>query len=81
MALVNKSEMPSVFWKHVRKDPDGFESRRRARLSRAALVCVGLASFASNARADNSTVPPAVGYNYQEIETPRIAATNGVSIS
>jgi len=78
MAVVNKIEMPSVFRKHVRKDPYGFESRRRARLSRVALVCAGLASFASNARADKS-VPPAVGYNYQEIETPRIAGTNGAT--
>jgi hypothetical protein len=31
------------------------------------------------ARADRSSVPPAVGYNYQEIETPRITATNGAT--
>jgi len=29
------------------------------------------------AHADKSSVPPEVGYNYNEIETPRITATNG----
>ncbi len=29
--------------------------------------------------ADKSSVPPEVGYNYQEIETPRITATNGAT--
>jgi hypothetical protein len=36
-----------------------------------ALTCV------SAARADPSSVAPAVGYNYQEIETPRSAAVSG----
>jgi hypothetical protein len=36
------------------------------------------ASFVSvPARADRSSTPPEVGYNYNEIETPRITATNG----
>ena len=34
-------------------------------------------AVAERARADKSTVSPEVGYNYQEIETARIAATNG----
>ncbi len=41
----------------------------------AALVC----AFATPAHADKSTVRPEVGYNYQEIETPRLTATNGAT--
>jgi hypothetical protein len=47
------------------------------RLAHVALLYFASASFASAAHADKSTVPPQVGYNYQEIETPRITATNG----
>jgi hypothetical protein len=43
------------------------------------LVCAATASLAHDARAEKSSVPPEVGYNYQEIETPRITATNGAT--
>ena len=43
----------------------------------AALVCVCASSVTLRARADKSSTPPEVGYNYNEIETPRITATNG----
>jgi len=43
------------------------------------LVCAATLSLAYDARADKSRVPPEVGYNYQEIETPRITATNGAT--
>lgn len=49
------------------------------RLSRIALACALLASFTRSAYADKSSVQPEVGYNYQEIETPRITATNGAT--
>ena len=42
-------------------------------------MCAAITSLAHNARADKSRVPPEVGYNYQEIETPRITATNGAT--
>lgn len=50
-----------------------------AALLRGAFVCAALVTFAVPARADKSTVRPEVGYNYQEIETPRLAATNGAT--
>lgn len=53
------------------------ESPKRMRLAQAAFVCIAIASSARVAHADKSTVRPEVGYNYQEIETPRITATNG----
>jgi hypothetical protein len=43
------------------------------------LVCTAATSVTHRARADKSHVPPEVGYNYQEIETPRITATNGAT--
>jgi hypothetical protein len=43
------------------------------------LVCAATASHARDALADKSSVPPEVGYNYEEIETPRITATNGAT--
>ena len=49
------------------------------RFALAALVCVWSSSFALRARADKSSTPPEVGYNYQEIETPRITALNGAN--
>jgi len=61
----------------VRNDRQRFESPSLVRLSLAALACAGASSFSLDARADKSSVPPEVGYNYQEIETPRITATNG----
>ncbi|MEI9953949.1 MAG: hypothetical protein WDO74_34485 [Pseudomonadota bacterium] len=53
------------------------KSQVRARLALAALVCVCASSIALRAHADKSSTPPEVGYNYNEIETPRITATNG----
>jgi len=47
------------------------------RFALGALACVFAFSIAKNARADKSSTPPEVGYNYNEIETPRITATNG----
>ena len=62
---------------HVTRVLQRFESPRTARLALGALVCATCSAFSFDARADKSTVPPQVGYNYQEIETPRITATNG----
>jgi hypothetical protein len=43
-----------------------------------ALACAGACFFATTVvRADPSELPPEVGYNYNEIETGRIAAKNG----
>jgi len=44
-----------------------------------AIACALWTSLPRGAQADKSSVPPAVGYNYQEIETPRITATNGAT--
>jgi opacity protein-like surface antigen len=65
--------MRSVSLKHVRND------LFRVRWSLAAFVCLAANSFASRALADNSKLPPEVGYNYQEIETPRLTGTNGAT--
>ncbi|HEY8946768.1 MAG TPA: hypothetical protein VIM73_21140 [Polyangiaceae bacterium] len=64
---------------HVHTESERFELRStpRARFVLALIVCAASGSFSVEARADNSKVPPQVGYNYQEIETPRITATNG----
>ena len=51
----------------------------RERLLVSALGCVAVLSFVSRARADKSSLRPEVGYNYQEIETPRLTATNGAT--
>jgi len=67
--------MRSVCLKHVRNDRHRSESRDRARFALAVLVCATTASLGRSAHA----VPPEVGYNYQEIETPRITATNGAT--
>jgi hypothetical protein len=79
MGNVNKSEMQSVCFKHVRKDRHRFESLKRVRLTHVVLVCAAFGSLTHAAHADKSSVPPAVGYNYEEIETPRITATNGAT--
>src|SRR5450432_2619350 len=71
--------MRSVCLKHVRNDRHRSESRDRARFAFAVLVCAAASSLVRNAHADKSRVPPEVGYNYQEIETPRITATNGAT--
>jgi len=67
--------MRSVCLKHVRNGRHRSESRDRARFALAVLVCATTASLGRSAHA----VPPEVGYNYQEIETPRITATNGAT--
>ncbi len=69
--------MRSVSLKHVRNHRPRSESQVRARFALAALVCVCASSITLRARADKSSLPPEVGYNYNEIETPRITATNG----
>jgi hypothetical protein len=71
--------MRSVCLKHVRNDRHRSESRDRARFALAVLVCGATSSLAHEARADRSHVPPEVGYNYEEIETPRITGTNGAT--
>jgi hypothetical protein len=71
--------MRSVCLKHVRDDLRRSESPKRTRFAFAALICVSVLATAERARADKSTVPPEVGYNYEEIETPRITATNGAT--
>ena len=43
----------------------------------AALAWLCASSLAKPARADRSSLPPEVGYNYNEIETPRLTGTNG----
>jgi opacity protein-like surface antigen len=53
-------------------------TRARAGVRCAALLCAFL-SLASRARADKSKLDPTVGYNYEEIETPRIAAMGGAT--
>jgi hypothetical protein len=54
-------------------------STRTSRVSAlAALACAGACFFGSTVvRAEPSKLPPEVGYNYDEIETGRIAAKNG----
>jgi hypothetical protein len=57
------------------------ETKRDARRRAASTVFALAAGFAilapSRARADGSTLPPEVGYNYGQTETPRIAAMGG----
>jgi opacity protein-like surface antigen len=43
----------------------------------AGLVALALGAYAGAARAEPSDLPPEIGYNYAEIETPRIAAMGG----
>ncbi len=43
------------------------------------LTCVVGSTATRRAHADKSTVRPEVGYNYQDIETPRLTATNGAT--
>jgi hypothetical protein len=69
--------MRSVSLEHVRNHRPRSESLVRSRFALAALVAVCASSFSAHARADKSSTPPEVGYNYNEIETPRITATNG----
>src|SRR5688572_20246092 len=54
-----------------------FAARRVRRWTLPA--CFGLIGslLSAPARADRSDLPPEVGYNYGEIETPRIAAMGG----
>ena len=69
--------MRSVSLEHVRNHRPRSESRARARFALVALAGVCVSSVTVRARADKSSTPPEVGYNYNEIETPRITATNG----
>jgi hypothetical protein len=71
--------MQSVFLNHVQRDRHRFGSPKRVRFACLAIACALWGSFTRAAHADKSSVPPAVGYNYQEIETPRITATNGAT--
>jgi len=73
----NTNEMRSVSLEHVRNHRPRSESQVRVRFALAALVCVCASSISVRAHADKSSTPPEVGYNYNEIETPRITATNG----
>lgn len=68
--------MRSVSLKHVRNHRPRSESLARARFALGALACSCAASVTLHARADSSTPPPEVGYNYNVIETPRITALN-----
>jgi hypothetical protein len=70
--------MQSVHQQHVRNDRRS-ESRSSARLALAVAVCAACLAHVTRAHADPSSLPPEVGYNYQEIETPRITATNGAN--
>jgi len=69
--------MRSVSLEHVRNHRTRSESQASARCALAALVCLCATTVTVRAHADKSTTPPEVGYNYNEIETPRITATNG----
>ena len=57
------------------------ETKRDARRSAVSAFLASVAGIAilapSSARADGSTLPPEVGYNYGQTETPRIAAMGG----
>src|SRR5688500_16321167 len=53
-------------------------SRARARRSFwLTAQVIAVCAWASVCQADPSELPPEVGYNYGEIETPRVAATGG----
>src|SRR5215471_9574908 len=54
----------------------GGRSLRIARVSACSLSLAAL-SFSGRSHADPSKLPPEVGYNYSELETPRIAAMGG----
>jgi hypothetical protein len=71
--------MPSVALNHVCAAERRLGAKPRARVAYALSICALCCSFTHEARAEPSKVPPAVGYNYQEIETPRITATNGAT--
>ena len=71
--------MRSVVLKPMRNDRGRFAAPLGARARLSVLACALVVSFVSRARADKSHVPPEVGYNYQEIETPRLTATNGAT--
>jgi hypothetical protein len=57
--------------------PPLIRSRTRPCRALCAAACVATLSFASALHAEPSDLPPEVGYNYGEIETPRIAAMGG----
>jgi hypothetical protein len=57
------------------KNPSG--ASRFPRWTLAAWFVLAAALLSAPAAADRSDLPPEVGYNYGEIETPRIAAMGG----
>ncbi len=73
--------MRSVPLTHVRSDRQRLEvgGSGGARYALATLACALVAAVAAPAHADKSGVRPEVGYNYGDIETPRLAATNGAT--
>ena len=75
----NTNETRSVYLKHVPTDRLRRKLLVRIGFVLPALVCLAGSSLTSVALADKSRVPPEVGYNYQEIETPRLTATNGAT--
>jgi hypothetical protein len=44
-----------------------------------AVCAIGVSAWPAPARAQGSRLPPEVGYNYGDVETPRIAAMNGAA--
>jgi hypothetical protein len=61
----------------MRSTPPRFTPRGRAPLA-AAIACAGACFLGSPVvRAEGAKLPPEVGYNYNEIETGRVAAKNG----
>lgn len=70
--------MRSVYLNHVRNDFRS-ELRCRVRVVAPVLACLLVTAFTSLAHADKSSLAPEVGYNYEEIETPRLTATNGAT--
>jgi len=58
--------------------PSSCTSRPRRTCASLALACAGACFFATTVvHAEPSKLPPEVGYNYDEIETGRVAAKNG----
>jgi len=58
--------------------PSSCTSRPRRTAASLALACAGACFFATTVvHAEPSKLPPEVGYNYDEIETGRVAAKNG----
>jgi opacity protein-like surface antigen len=74
------TELARFCWPHAASNGSSLAQVTAARshpLALAALAAVAAMSFAPPAGADRSDLPPEVGWNYGEIETPRIAAMGG----